>query len=134
MSVEFIVVNFKNEKLHFSTWSPCLPIHFVHLSTSFFFQSQNSVYIFPHIFASRGLCPRPTSCPSWEYHWTRHLIFNCFDSCSLGVLMCSYIHAYVYFTTIYDLLLFPIAERSQFLVTIFIQAQLLYLYSIIVLY
>ena len=48
--------------------------------------------------------------------------------------MCSYIHAYVYFTTIYDLLLFPIAERSQFLVTIFIQAQLLYLYSIIVLY
>ena len=24
-------------------------IHFIHLSTSFFFQSQNSVYIFPHI-------------------------------------------------------------------------------------
>ena len=24
-------------------------IHFIHLSTSFFFQAQNSVYIFPHI-------------------------------------------------------------------------------------
>ena len=43
---------FLKEK-HFATWSPCFPIHFDHLSTSFFFQSQNSVYIFP----SRGLCP-----------------------------------------------------------------------------
>ena len=72
---------FKKEKHHFSTCSPCLPIHFVHLSTSFFVRSQNSVYIFPHIFPSRGLCPWPTSCPSWEYYCTRHLIFNCFDSC-----------------------------------------------------
>ena len=48
--------------------------------------------------------------------------------------MCSYIHAYVYFTRICDLLLFLIAEWSQFLVTIFIQAQLLYLYSFNVLY
>ena len=99
-----------------------MPIHFVHLSTSFFFQSQNSVYIFPHIFPSRGLCPWPTSCPSWEYHCTRHLIFNCFDSCSIGVLMWPYINTYVYFTSICDLLLFLIAEWSQFLVTIFIQA------------
>ena len=48
--------------------------------------------------------------------------------------MCSYIHAYVYFTSICGLLLLLIAEWSQFLVTIFIQAQLLYLYSFNVLY
>ena len=41
-------------------------------------------------------CPWLTSCLFWEYHCTRHLIFNCFDSCSLGVLMWSYIHEYVY--------------------------------------
>ena len=45
-----------------------LSIHFIHLSTSFFFQSQNSVYIFPHIYPSRSLCPWPTFCPSWEYY------------------------------------------------------------------
>ena len=39
----------------------------------------------------------------------------------MDVLMYSYIHAYVYFTKICDLLLFLIAEWSQFLVTIFIQ-------------
>ena len=43
-------------------------IHFIHLSKSFFFQSQNSVYIFPHISPSRSLCPWPTFCPSWEYY------------------------------------------------------------------
>ena len=52
----------------------------------------------------------------------------------MDVLMCSYIHAYVYFTRICDLLLFLIAEWSQFLMTIFTQAQLLYLYSFNVLY
>ena len=35
-------------------------IHFIHLSTSFFFQSQNSVYIFLLISPSRSLCPWPT--------------------------------------------------------------------------
>ena len=45
-----------------------LSIHFIHLSTSFFFQSQNSVYIFPHISPLRSLCPWPTFCPSWEYY------------------------------------------------------------------
>ena len=45
-------------------------IHFIHLSTSFFFQSQNSVYIFPYISSSRSLCPWPTFCPSWEYYCT----------------------------------------------------------------
>ena len=48
--------------------------------------------------------------------------------------MCSYVHAYVYSISISDLLQFLIAEWSQFLVTIFIQAQLLYLYSFNVLY
>ena len=109
-------------------------------STSFFFQSQNSVYIFPHIFTSRNLCRYPMSYCSWEYHYagfecrTRHLIFNCFDSCSLGVLMFSYVYAHVYSTSICDLLLFLIAEWSQFLVTIFIEAHLLYLYNFNVLY
>ena len=104
---------FQKEKNNFCTCSPCLPIHFVHLSRSFFFQSQNSVYILPHIFPSRGLCPWPTSCPSWECHCTRHLNFNCSDSCSIGVLMYSYNRAYVYSTSICDLLLFLIAEWSQ---------------------
>ena len=45
-----------------------LSIHFIHLSTSFFFQSQNSVYVFPHISVSRSLCPWPTFCSSWEYY------------------------------------------------------------------
>ena len=48
--------------------------------------------------------------------------------------MCSYVHAHVYSTSIRDLRLFLIAEWSQFLVTIFIQAQLLYRYSFNVLY
>ena len=52
----------------------------------------------------------------------------------IGVLMWSYIHPDVYFTRIRGLFLFLIAEWSQFLVTIFIQAQLLYLYSFNVLY
>ena len=43
-------------------------IHFIHLLTGFFFQSQNSVYIFPHISPSRSLFPWPTFCPSWEYN------------------------------------------------------------------
>ena len=43
-------------------------IHFIHLSTSFFFQSQNSDYIFPYISPFRRLCPWPTFCPSWEYY------------------------------------------------------------------
>ena len=59
---------------------------------------------------------------------------NCFDSCSLDVLMCSYVHAHMYPTSICDLFLFLSAKWSQFLVTIFIQAQLLYLYSFDVLY
>ena len=41
-----------------------------------------------------------------EFVRRRHLIFNYFDSCSLGVLMCSYVHAHVYSTSICDLLLF----------------------------
>ena len=45
-------------------------IHFIHVSTSFFIQSQNWVYIFPHISPSRSLCPWPTFYPSWEYYCT----------------------------------------------------------------
>ena len=91
---------FLKEKHHFSRWSPCLPIHFIHLSTSFFFQSRNSIYIFPHIFPSRGLCPWPTSCPSWEYHCTRHLIFNCFDSCSRISFKTSLVPSIIYILAI----------------------------------
>ena len=49
-----------------------------------------SIYFSPYISFSR-LVSRPASCPSLEYHCTRHLIFNCLDSCSVGVLMFSYI-------------------------------------------
>ena len=42
--------------------------NFIHLSTSFYFQSQNSVYTFPHISPPQSLCPWPTFCPSWEYY------------------------------------------------------------------
>ena len=63
----------------------------------------------PHIFPSRGLCPWPTSCPSWEYHCTRHLIFNCFDSCSIGVLMFSYIY-FCSFTQVIRILMSILAQ------------------------
>ena len=57
-----------------------------------------SIYFSPYIFPSRGLCPWPTSCPSWEYHCARHLIFNCFDCFSIvsetsSVLSITYILA-----------------------------------------
>ena len=94
-----------------------------------------SLYIYPYISFSRlvpmtYVLPLLRHCAGFECR-TRHQIFNCFDSCLLGVLICSYIHAHVYSTSIYDLLLFLIPEWSQFFVTIFIQTQLLYLYSFI---
>ena len=55
----------KNSSLIITLFS----IHFIHLSTNFFFQSQNSVYIFSHISLSRSLCPWPMFCPSWEYYF-----------------------------------------------------------------
>ena len=56
------------KKKHISKWSPCFQCTLSHPSTSFFFQSQNSYYKFPHISPSRSLCPWPTFCPSWEYY------------------------------------------------------------------
>ena len=50
------------------------------------------------------------------------------------ILMCSCTNAHPYSTSICDLLLFLITEWSQSLVTIFIQAQLLHLYSFYALY
>ena len=131
---------FKKEKHNFSTSSPCFPIHFIHLNKLFLPVRKFSLYTSPYISFSRLVPIIYTYCSFSEYHYagfkcrTRHLIFNCFDSCSLGVLMCSYVHAHVYSTSIYNLLLFIIAEWSQFLVTIFIQAHLLYLYNFNVLY
>ena len=124
---------FKKENHHFSTWSLFLPIHFVHLSTSFFFQSQNSVYIFFSEYFFLEACAHDLRLAPSESTTTQALnaarvrsheapILNCFDSCSIGVLMGSYIHAHEYVTSICDLLLFLIAKWSQSLVTIFIQA------------
>ena len=55
----------------FSTWqqafSFCHKIQFIYFA----------IYI-----SFWGLVPITYVLPSWEYHCTRHLIFNCFDSCS----------------------------------------------------
>ena len=134
---------FKKEKHHFST-SSCFPIHFIHLNNLFLPVTKFSLYISPYISFSRLVpityvllllrLPLRRLWMPHEFLRRRHLIFNRFDSCLFGVLMCSYVHAHVYSTSICDLLLFVIAEWSQFLMTIFIQAQLLYLYSFNVLY
>ena len=85
----FIVINFKKKNISLHDLLVCQ--YTFSTCKQPFFQSQNSVYIFPHIFPSRGLYPWPTSCPSWKYYCTRHVIFNYFDSCSIGILMFLYI-------------------------------------------
>ena len=136
--MEFIVINFKKKNiisLHdllLCQYTLCI----VHTRQQAFSFSHKIQFIFPQIFPSPGLCPCLASPERslWmphEFVRTRHLIFNCFYLCSIGVLMCSYIHAHVYFTSICNLLLFLIGKWSQFLLNIFIEAQNCYTYIVL---
>ena len=87
LSVEFIVINFnKKNIISLHDLLVCQYTLSTCQQTLSFNHKIQYINIFPRIFPSRSLCPWPTSCPSWEYHGTRHQIFNCFDSCSIVVL------------------------------------------------
>ena len=90
LSMKFIVINVKKKNI---ISLRCILVCQSTFSTKAFSFSHKTQYIFFPIYFLLGAHdpPWPTSCLSWEYHWTRHLIFNCFDSCSIDVLMFSYI-------------------------------------------
>ena len=50
-----------------------------------------SLYISPYIYSHLGACAHDLRFAPPKSSFRRHLIFNCFDSCSIDVLMFSYV-------------------------------------------